>query len=87
MARIKLPLWWAYLDDLGVVRIQKYTNDRIIQNTEQLPFCKGIFSPFYAKTRHEAQLIIAQWLTEQQIKEAKKDSWTEQFMIPGESGQ
>ena len=71
MARIKLPLWWAYLDDLGVVRIQKYTNDRIIQNTEQLPFCKGIFDPFEAIDKQDAYKKIAKFLDEQQFYEKK----------------
>jgi len=71
--------WWAYLDDGGVIRVLPYTGDKIIQNTEQLPFCKGIFDPFKAKTKHEAQMMIANWLTEQQIEDAKKDSWTNQF--------
>lgn len=80
-------MWWAYLDDTGTIRVLPYTGDRIIQNTEQLPFCKGIFDPFRAATKHEAQMKIASWLTEQQIEEAKKDSFTKQFMTGGDSKQ
>ena len=72
--------WWAYLDDRGVVRVLPYTNDKIIQNTEQLPFCKGIFDPFTANSKHEAQMKIAAFLTEEAKKEAQKDSFTKQFM-------
>jgi hypothetical protein len=72
--------WWGYLDDTGVIRLKPYTGDKIIQNTEQLPFCRGIFDPFRANSRHEAQMIIAKWLTQQQIDEAIKDSFTKQFM-------
>ena len=61
--------WWGYLDDQGVIRVLPYTGDKIIQNTEQLPFCKGIFNPFKAQHKQEAQMKIAQWLEEQQMKE------------------
>ena len=72
--------WWAYLDDTGVVRVKKYTGDKIIQNTEQLPFCRGIFDPFKADNIHHARRIIAAFLSQEQVAEAKKDSWSEQFM-------
>ena len=72
--------WWAYLSDEGVVRVLPYTGDKIIQNTEQLPFCKGIWDPFVADSKHEAQMKIAANLTQMQLEEAKKDSWTGQFM-------
>ena len=65
--------FWAYLDDLGVVRVLPYTGDKIIQNTEQLPFCRGIFDPFTANNKHEAQMIIATFLTEEAKVEAQKD--------------
>lgn len=72
--------WWGYLDDMGVVRVFPYTNDKIIQNTEQLPFCRGIFDVFCAASKHAAQMKIAEFLTEEAKKEAKKDSFTKQFM-------
>jgi hypothetical protein len=72
--------WWAYLDDTGVVRVKPYTGDKIIQNTEQLPFCRGIFDPFTADNLKHAQTKIAEFLTHQQVEEAKKDSFTKQFM-------
>lgn len=72
--------WWAYLDDTGVVRVLPYTTDKIIQNTEQLPFCRGIFDPFTAPNKHAAQMKIASFLTEEARKEATKDSFTKQFM-------
>ena len=42
---IKLPLFWGYLDDRGVITVKKYVTDWDIQKVEQLPFCKGIFEP------------------------------------------
>ncbi len=74
--------WWGYLDDAGVIRVLPYTNDKIIAHTERLPFCKGIFDVFSADSKYHAQQIIASWLSEQQIEESKKDSWSKQFMIP-----
>ena len=62
-------LWWAYLDDTGVVRVKKYTTDKAIQNCEQMPFCKGIFDPFVADNYRHAQLKIAEFLKEQEGKE------------------
>ena len=64
--------WWAYLDDRGVIKVLKYTGDKIIQNTEQLPFCLGIFDPFPAANKHDAQMKIAQFLDEQRYYEKKK---------------
>lgn len=72
--------WWAYLDDTGCVRVLPYTDDKIIQNTEQLPFCRGIFDVFHAESKHEAQMKIASYLTDEARKEAQKDSFTKQFM-------
>jgi hypothetical protein len=66
--------WWAYLDDCGKIHIKKYTGDRIIQNTEQLPFCKGIFDPFTAINKIDAQRKIAKFLSEQQYYEKKAKS-------------
>lgn len=54
--------YWAYLDDTGLIRIKPYTTDRIIQNTEQLPFCKGIFDPFLAENMLDARRKIMQFL-------------------------
>lgn len=64
--------WWAYLDEDGAIHVRKYTTDWEIQKVEQLPFCRGIFEPFKAKSKHEAQMKIAKWLTEQQNEEKKK---------------
>lgn len=72
--------WWGYLDDQGVIRVLPYTDDAIIVRTEQLPFCRGIFDPFKADTKTQAQLMIASWLDEQRIQEARQNSWTAQFM-------
>ena len=63
--------WWAYLDDSGVIHVKPYTGDRIIQNTEQLPFCRGIFDPFLADNKAHAQKKIAIYLSEQQYYEKK----------------
>ena len=79
--------FWGYLDDLGIVRVKPYTGDKIIQNTEQLPFCKGIFDPFTADNIHHARQKIAEFLTKEQVQEAKKDSFTEQFMEAPETTQ
>lgn len=67
-------------DDLGVVRVLPYTDDKIIQRTEQLPFCKGIFDPFKAPSKRHAQLMIAGFLSDEARKEAQKCSFTKQFM-------
>lgn len=64
--------WWAYLDDQGVIKILPYTDDAIIQRTEQLPFCKGIFEPFKANDRIVAQRKIMIFLDEQQYHEKRK---------------
>jgi hypothetical protein len=63
--------WWAYLDDRGKIKILPYTTDKIIQNTEQLPFTRGIFEPFKAESRHHAEQIIAAFLTEEAYYEKK----------------
>ncbi len=56
MKLIKNNLFWGYLDDKGEIIIKSYTNDRVIENTEKLPFCKGIFSPFEANNMFDAKL-------------------------------
>ncbi len=63
--------WWGYLDDRGVITVKQYVSDWEIQKVEQLPFCKGIFEPMKANSKHEAQMMIAKWLNEQQEKEKK----------------
>lgn len=55
-------LYWGYLDDSGVIHVKQYVDDKTIQNYEQLPFCKGIFDPFYAKSLHQAQQKIMKFL-------------------------
>lgn len=64
--------WWAYLDDSGVIHVKRYKNDKIIQNTEQLPFCKGIFEPFEASSFYEAKQIIAMFLDLEQQDQKKR---------------
>jgi hypothetical protein len=71
MSRIKLPRWWAYLDDTGKIRVKKYTTDKAIQNCEQLPFCKGIFDPFEAADYNHACKKIMMFLDEQSMYEKK----------------
>jgi hypothetical protein len=71
MPRIRLPRWWGYLDDRGVVHIKRYTNDKAIQNCEQMPFTKGIFDPFEAVDYAHARAKIAKFLDEQQFHEKK----------------
>lgn len=67
----KFSLWWAYLDDQGVIRIKKYTDDKAIQNCEQMPFCRGIFDPFQARDYQEAQIKIMRFLDDQQYYEKR----------------
>lgn len=66
-----MSLWWAYIDDSGVIRIKKYTTDKAIQNCEQLPFCKGIFDPFTALNYDDAKQKIMRFLSEQEFYEKK----------------
>ena len=63
--------FWGYLDDQGVIHVKPYVSDWEIQKVEQLPFCKGIFDPFKAETKHDAQMMIAKWLDEQQYHQKK----------------
>lgn len=51
----KRPLWWGYLDNEGIIHIKRYTNDRAIQNSEAMPFVKGIFDPFEAWDYEDAK--------------------------------
>lgn len=69
--RIKLPLWWAWLDAEGVVHIKRYTTDKVIQNTEQLPLCHGIFDPFEAADYEHAKKKIQIFLDEQTYHQKK----------------
>lgn len=63
--------WWGYIDDQGVIKILPYTDDAIIVRTEQLPFCKGIFDPFFAVDKVNAHMKVAQFLDEQSYYEKK----------------
>lgn len=63
--------WWGYLDDQGVIRVLPYTDDAIIQRTEQLPFCRGIFDPFHALSKVDAQKKIMIFLDKEQYYEKK----------------
>lgn len=54
----KGTLFWGYVDDKGKIEIKRYTNDRVIENFERLPFVKGIFDPFYAINIKEAAEMI-----------------------------
>jgi len=60
--------YWGYLDDEGVIHVKRYKNDYQLQKCEQMPFCRGIFEPMLAPNLHQAKLMIAAWLTEQQGK-------------------
>lgn len=66
--------WWGYIDDRGVITIKPYTNDHDIFKVEQLPFCKGIFDPFFSNSKSEAYQAIADFLDEQQGKENRENS-------------
>lgn len=79
--------WWGYLDDTGVVRVLPYTDDAIIERTERLPFCRGIFDPFTAPSKTVAQYKIAEFLSEEARKEATKNSFTQQFISAPETTQ
>lgn len=72
MPKHKLPLWWGYLDTDGHIHIKRYTDDAAIMRCEQMPFCAGIFDPFYAPTFGQARAKIIEFLDEQQGKEARK---------------
>lgn len=63
--------YWAYIDDQGVIRIKLHTTDRAIQNCEQMPFCRGIFEPFYAHDYADAKRKIVEYLNKQQYYEKK----------------
>lgn len=63
--------WWGYLDDQGVIKILPYTDDKIIVRTEQLPFCRGIFDPFRAENKLEAQIKIMEYLDNMQMYEKR----------------
>ena len=67
----KLPIWWGYLDDQGVIHIKRYVSDWDIHKCEQMPFCRGIFEPFTALTHAHARIKISAFLDEQQAKEKK----------------
>jgi len=72
MTLIKPLLWWAYLDDRGIVHIKKYMSDKQLQNCEQMPFCRGIFDPFEAWDREDAKVKIMKFLDEAQYYEKKE---------------
>ncbi len=71
MSLKKLPVWWGYLDDEGVIRVFPYKNDNVIAHVERMWYCKGIFDPFQAFDKQDAQQKIAKFLTEQQEKEKR----------------
>lgn len=65
---IHKPNFWAYMDDNDKIHLKAYKgNDKIIRNTEQLPFCKAICEPFYAESRQHAQLIIMKHVQEEYL--------------------
>lgn len=72
MSLIKGLYWWAYLDDQGMIHVKRYTNDRQIQNYEQLPFCKGIFDPFEAYDYAHAKQKCLEKYREIQYHEKKQ---------------
>lgn len=71
MPRTKLPRWWAYLDDQGVIRIKRYKNDHEIENCERMFFCKGIFNVFEAANYEHAKQLIIEFLNERSFYEKK----------------
>lgn len=56
---IKGLLFWGYVDDSGVIHVKRYVSDRVIENYEKLPFCKGIFGPFEAYDIQQARQMCA----------------------------
>lgn len=62
MGLIKGLLYWGYVDADGVITVKRYINDRAIENTERMPWCKGIFDPFEAidfkEARHKCHAIF-----------------------------
>jgi hypothetical protein len=65
MALIKGLWYWAYLDDENRIIVKQYTDDRVIENTEKLPFCRGIFGPFEAyDMQHARQLCHERYAQE-----------------------
>lgn len=51
-------LFWGFLDDQGELHLKRYTNDRQIANYERLPFVRGIFDPFLAKSVEQAKMLL-----------------------------
>ena len=58
MGLIKGLFFWAYLDDSCHIHVKRYSGDRVIENTEKLPFVKGIFDPFEAFSLEEAKKMV-----------------------------
>jgi hypothetical protein len=74
MPKIKGHLYWAFLDENEQITICRYKNDRQIELTEEMPFVKGIFNPFYALNRQDAEQKILEFIRkdyEDYKKEAK----------------
>ena len=51
-------MFWAYLDDRGKIYVKRYMSDRVIENYERMPYCKGIFGPFEAYDLEHAKLMV-----------------------------
>jgi hypothetical protein len=67
MTNLQNGKWfWAYLDDQGKIHVKKYVSDWDIQKVEQLPFCVGIFDPFFAINKTDAQIKIMEFLDNEQ---------------------
>jgi hypothetical protein len=71
MTLIKPLKWWGYLDDQGIIHVKVYVHDKAIQNYEQLPMVRGIFDPFWAYTKQQAEYICYQKYKEIQYYEKK----------------
>ena len=56
--KIQGLIYWGYIDTDGIIYVKRYTNDRVIENFERLPFVAGIFDPFYAYDMAEARQKI-----------------------------
>ena len=47
-------IYWAFLDEYNQITVAVYKNDRQIEITESMPWCRGIFEPFTAIDKVDA---------------------------------
>ncbi len=57
MAKMK---WWGYLHTNGKISVKRYVGNMngILEDARYSPFVQRVFSPFEAKDREEAEVII-----------------------------